>query len=176
MRFLPDIRSALRILARSPAYALTSMAVLALGIGANVAIFSVVYSVVLAPLPYPDSSRLVFVWQRLTTLSDPILSRSLVYHKSYLEWRGDNTVFDGMAAFAGASLEETGTGHPQHVAVGFASANLFPLLGVQTRNGRTFLPREEDPNNNRVVVLADAFFERRFHRDPGILGKTVTLD
>src|SRR5579872_4512831 len=143
MQFLTDIRSALRILARSPAYALTSIAVLALGIGANVAIFSVVYSVVLAPLPYPDASRLVFVWQRLTALSDPILSRSLVFHKNYLEWRKDSTVFDEMAAFAGASLEESGVGHPQHVSVGFASANLFPLLGVPNRNGRTFLPREE---------------------------------
>ena len=176
MRLVGDLRSALRILARSPAYALMSIAVLALGIGANVAIFSVLYSVVLAPLPYPDASRLVFVWQKLLVLSDPITGRVMVYHKNYLEWRKQNTVFDVMAAFSARTLDETGLDHPQHVSAGFASVNLFPLLGARARIGRTFAPQEEAASQNRVAVLADAFFERRFHRDPHILGRSITLD
>ncbi len=176
MRPLSEIRSALRLLARTPAYALTSVAVLALGIGANVAIFSVVDSVVLAPLPYPDPSRLVFVWQKLVVLSDQFLSRSTVYHKNYVEWRKQNTVFDDMAAFGEKTLAETSSDHPQNISVGFASANLFPLLGVRAGIGRIFAPGEEAAGDNRVAIIADAFFNRRFHRDPGILGRTVTLN
>ena len=176
MPLFGDLRSALRILARSPAYALTSTAVLALGIGVNVAIFSVVHSVVLAPLPYPDASRLVFIWQRLTTLSDPILGRSTVFHKNYLEWQRQNTVFEETAAFSEKSLDETSIDHPRHVSTAFASANFFRMLGVQVRMGRTFLPRDEDVNNNRVTIIADAFYERHFHRDPSVLGKTLTLN
>lgn len=171
-----DLRSAVRILVRSPAYALTSIAVLALGIGANVAIFSVVSSVVLSPLPYPDVSRLVFVWQRLRVLSDPVLSRSTVYHKNYDEMRRQNTVFDAMAAFSQRRLDETSLDHPQHVSVAFASADLFPMLGVRPRIGRVFQPADDDANNNRVAVISDAFFTSRFHRDARALGQTLTLN
>jgi putative ABC transport system permease protein len=175
MPLFGDLRSALRILARSPAYALTSTAVLALGIGVNVAIFSVVHSVVLAPLPYPDASRLVFVWQRLPMLPDPPFGRLQASRNTYREWKRQNTVFSDMAAFRAKDLDDAGTGHPQHVSTGFASANLFPMLGVQAKVGRAFLQRDEDQKDNRVAVLTDAFFERRFHRDPGILGKTLIL-
>ena len=170
-----NIRSALRILARSPSYALMSIAVLALGIGANVAIFSVVYSVVLAPLPYPDPSSLVFIWQRLPILPDPPFGRIPVARANYLEWKRQNTVFSDIAAFRQKQLDETGGEHPQHVSVGFVSANLFPMLGVRAQFGRPFLPKEEDQNSDRVALLGDAFFESRFHRDPGILGKTIVL-
>ncbi len=175
MPLFGDLRSALRILARSPAYALTSTAVLALGIGVNVAIFSVVYSVVLAPLPYPQASRLVFIWQRLPMLPDPPFGRLQASRDNYLEWKRQNTTFSDMAAFRSKDLDDTATGHPRHVSTGFASANLFPMLGAQAKIGRAFLQRDEDPGSNRVAVLTDAFFERRFHRDPGILGKTLTL-
>src|SRR2546422_8437676 len=94
-----DVRYALRILRRSPGYALTCVAVLALGIGANAAIFSVVHSVILKPLPYPDAARLVFVWERFTHSSDPLFGRVQVARKNYLEWRRQSTVFDDMAAF-----------------------------------------------------------------------------
>lgn len=175
MRILGDFRSAVRILARSPAYALTCVAVLALGIGANAAIFSVVYSVVLAPLPYPDAARLVFVWQRLPILPDPPFGRLQVTRKNYLEWKHQSTVFSDMAAFREMKLEEAGAGHPQHVSTGFASANLFPMLGVRAQLGRSFLSQEERQDSDHVAVLSDAYFERRFHRDPSVVGKTVTL-
>jgi putative ABC transport system permease protein len=176
MPLLGDLRFALRVLARSPAYALTSIAVLALGIGADVAIFSVLYSVVLAPLPYPDASRLVFVWQKLVVLADPIIGPTTAYHENYVEWRKQNTVFDDMAAFGERTLVEKGSDHPQKVSVGFASANLFSLLGVRARLGRAFAPGEESAGKNQVAVIADKFFEHRFHRDARILGQTLTLN
>jgi hypothetical protein len=169
--FLNDLRSAIRVLLRNRVYALTSIAVLALGIGANVAIFSVVYSVVLSPLPYPDASRLVFVWQRLRVLSDPVLSRSMVYHKNYVEMRRQNTVFDAMAAFSQKRLDETSLDHPQHVSVAFASADLFSMLAIRARIGRVFQPADDDANNNRVAVISDPFFTSRFHRNARALGQ-----
>ena len=175
MSLFGDIRAAFRILARSKAYALTSIAVLALGIGANVAIFSVVYSVILAPLPYPDSSRLVFVWQRFPLLVGPVFGRIPVTRNNYLEWKRQNTAFSDMAAFTQKQLVEAGAEHPEHVSTGFASANLFGMLGVEARIGRTFLPREENQASDRVAVLSDTFFERRFHRDPGVVGQSITL-
>ena len=175
MALFTDLRLALRILLRSPAYALTCVAVLALGIGANTAIFSVVYSVILAPLPYPDPARLVFIWQRFPILPDPPFGRITVSRRNYLEWKRQNTVFSDLAAFHEEQLEEAGSGHPRHISTGFASANLFPMLGVHARIGRAFQPREERSANDRVAVLADTYFERRFHRDPAALGKSIAL-
>jgi putative ABC transport system permease protein len=171
-----DLLNALRALRRSPAYTLTCIAVLALGIGANAAIFSVIYSVILKPLPYPDPSHLVMVWERFPNMPDPPGSRIQVTHYSYLAWQRQNTVFSDMAAFRDASLNETGIEHPDHVVTGFASANLFPLLGVRARIGRLFTSAEERKNNDRVVLLTDAFFDARFHRDPRALGQSITLD
>jgi putative ABC transport system permease protein len=176
MAFFSDICSALRILSRSKAYALTSVAVLALGIGVNVAIFSVVDSVVLSPLPYPNASRLVFVWQRLAVLTDPILSRSLVYHKNYLELQHQNTVFDEMAAFGHKQLNDTSLDHPQRVSVGFASASLFPMLGVHAQIGRVLMRGDETAGSNRVAMISDEFFARRFQRNSRVLGESLNLD
>jgi putative ABC transport system permease protein len=171
-----DLVNALRSLRRSPGYALTCIAVLALGIGANAAIFSVIYSVILKPLPYPDPSRLALVWERYPNMPDPPGSRIQAMHYSYLAWQRQNTVFSDMAAFCDFDLNETGIEHPEHVDTGFASANLFPLLGVRTSVGRLFGASEEHPGNDHVVVLSDAFFESRYHRNPSALGRSITLD
>ena len=171
-----DLLNALRALWRSPGYALTCVAVLALGIGANVAIFSVIYSVILTPLPYPDPSRLVVVWERFPNMPDPPGSRLPVTHYSYLAWQRQNTVFKDMAAFCDINLNETGIERPGRVDTGFASANLFALLGVPARIGRVFTPAEEMKDKDHVVVLTDAFFESHYHRDPSALGNSITLD
>jgi putative ABC transport system permease protein len=171
-----DLVNALRMLRRSPGYALTCIAVLALGIGANAAIFSVIYAVILKPLPYPDPSRLVLVWERYPNMPDPPGSRIQATHSSYLAWQRQNTVFSDMAAFRDTRLDETGVDHPGHVDTGFASANLFPLLGVRERVGRLFSAAEETKGHDRVAVLTDAFFDSRFHRDPSTLGRSITLD
>src|SRR5712691_4209806 len=115
MALIRDLRYAVRMLGRSPGYALTCVAVLALGIGANAAIFSVIHSVILKALPYPHAARLVFLWERLPHLTNPLSGRIQVARKNYLEWKRQNTVFSDMAAFRDWSVSETGTDHPRHV-------------------------------------------------------------
>jgi hypothetical protein len=124
-----ELFDALRSPRRSPLYAFTGIAVLALGIGANAAIFSVIYSVILKPLPYPDTSRSVMVWERYPNMPDPPGSRIQSTHYSFLGWQRQNSVFSDMGAFYFASLSETGVERPDHVDTGFASAKLFSLLG-----------------------------------------------
>jgi putative ABC transport system permease protein len=171
-----DLANAFRALRRSPGYALTCIAVLALGIGANAAIFSVIDAVILKPLPYPDPSRLVMVWERFPNMPDPPGSRLQSTHYTYQAWRTQNTVFSDMAAFRDISLNETGIERPDHVDTGFASANLFGMLGVRARIGRLFNSGEERIGNDHVVALTDAFFESHYHRDPSALGRSITLD
>ena len=176
MTLLNELISAFRALRRSPGYTLTCVAVLALGIGANAAIFSVIYAVILKPLPYPDPARLVLVWERYPNMPDPPGSRISVTHYSYLAWQRQNSVFRNMAAFCDFDLNETGIERPDHVDTGFASANLFPMLGVGVHMGRLFGPGEERTGNDHVVVLTDAFFDSHYHRDPTALGRSITLD
>ncbi|MEO8132310.1 MAG: ABC transporter permease, partial [Bryobacteraceae bacterium] len=175
MAFLRDFVSALRGFARRPGYALTCTAVLALGIGANTAIFSVVYAVILKPLPYPDAARLVFVWERLNNSSDAFMERMPAARKNYLEWKRQATVFADLAAFLEKPLNETSGDHARRVSTGFVSVNLLPMLGVQASLGRLFTPDEERKGVDGVAVLSDSYFESRFHRDVNTLGKTITL-
>ena len=136
-----DTRSSthIRSISRSPAYAITCIAVIALGVGANAAIFSMVHSVILTPLPYPDSDRLVFVWEKLPNMPDPLGSRIQAARKNYLEWKRQNQSFAGMAAFQEEQLNETSVG---------AGASHFRRLGLSgllsdarsTSAARTSLP------------------------------------
>lgn len=174
MTFIHEARSALRALRKSPGYVATCVAVLALGIGANAAIFSVVHSVILTALSYPDASRLVFVWERFP-VSDPLFGRFLVRNENYTEWKRQNTVFAEMTAMSEKQQSETGVENPRQISTGFASANLLPMLGAQARVGRLFRSDEERPGNDRVAVIADTYFETRFHRDPEVLGRSLTL-
>jgi putative ABC transport system permease protein len=169
-----DVRYALRTLAKAPSYALTCILVLALGIGANTAIFSIISSVVLKALPYPESSRLVFVRERFPTASDPLFARMRAARTNYLEWKRHNTAFQSMAAFQQRSMNEIVNGETRSAAVGFGSADLFPMLGVRARVGRLFGPADEH-TGELVAVLSDEFFERRFHRAATALGASITL-
>jgi putative ABC transport system permease protein len=173
--FLHDLRTSLRALARSPGYAVACVAVLALGIGANTSIYSVVYAVILKPLPYPNVTRLVFVWEKFPFLPEPIGPRMQVQRVAYLEWQRQSTTFENMAAFQVAPLNEEGVERPRTISTGFASANLLPLLGVHASRGRLFRPEEEQKASDGVVVLSDAYFDQRFHRDPSALGQSITL-
>jgi putative ABC transport system permease protein len=175
MALIHGLRHALRSLAKTPSYALTCIPILALAIGANTAIFSILSSVVLKPLPYPDPSRLVFLRERLPNVSDPLFARIQAAHSNYLEWKRQNTVFDAMAAFHQSSLNEIVNGETQSVAVGFGAADLFPLLGAHARLGRLFGSAEEHAGHDLVAVIGDEYFERRFHRTPAALGASITL-
>jgi putative ABC transport system permease protein len=168
-----DLRYGARQLARSPGFTAVAVLTLALGIGANTAIFSVVHSLLIEPLPYKDPDRLVVVWEhnrprgRLTNTISPA---------NFLDWRDQNTVFEEMGAFAGVRANLTGVDDPEELPVQLVSVNLFPLLGVQAAHGRVFLPEEGVQGQNRVVLLSDALWRRRFHADAGILGKSLTLN
>jgi putative ABC transport system permease protein len=174
--FLRHLRYSLHTLSRSPGYTLMCLAVLALGIGANAAIFSVLDTVVLNALPYPDTERLVFAWERLPSMPAPFDKRMQVSYRSFQEWRRQNQVFSEMAAFRSMPLRQNAVEDGVQVTTCFASAALFPMLGARARLGRIFTPAEETAGSDHVAVLSDGYFDRRFHRDPGVIGKAVTLD
>jgi putative ABC transport system permease protein len=176
MSLFSDLVNAFRAVRRSPGYAFTCIAVLALGIGANAAIFSVIDAVILQPLPYPDPSRLVLVWERYPNMPDPPGSRIQSTHYTYEAWRSQNTVFSDMAAFRDIDLNETGIERPDHLDTGFASANLFPLLGVRAHLGHLFTAAEDVKGSDHVVILTDTFFKTRYRGDPAALGRSLTLD
>ena len=117
-----DLRHTLRSISRSPAYAITCIAVIALGVGANAAIFSMVHSVILTPLPYPDSDRLVFIWEEFPNMPEPLGSRIQAARKNYVEWKQQNQSFAGVAAFQEEQLNETrlgpGTSHFRRFRLG----------------------------------------------------------
>jgi putative ABC transport system permease protein len=175
MSLVRHLHGALHRLGASRGYTLMCIGILALGIGANVAIFSVLNSVILEALPYPEAARLVFLWERFPGLPQPVSDRMQVARKNYLEWKRQSNVFTAIEAYRGMLLEETGGDHPVRLQAGFASSSLFQMFGAQSRIGRLFTPTEEVPGADRVAVVSDGFFEQRFHRDPGTLGSTLNL-
>ncbi len=148
--------------------------VLALGIGANAAIFSVLNGVILNALPYPEAQRLVFVWERFPGLPAPVGDRMQVTRSNYRAWKSQTGSFAAMEAVSGRTLPVE-SGAPRSVSTAFASAGLFPMLGVQARIGRLFTASEDRRGADGVAVLSDSFFERRFHRDPKALGQSLML-
>lgn len=176
MPFFAGLRYAARNLARTPGFTLAAILILALGIGANAAIFGVVNAVILSRLPFHDPERLVFVWETYPNMPDPPGGRIQPCRRNFSEWKRQNTVFSTMAAFLDRTLVETGIAPPVRLSVAFASVDLFPALGVDAAVGRTFIRDEEQPGRDRVAVLTDAYFESRFGRDPACLGKAIVLD
>jgi putative ABC transport system permease protein len=170
---LQDLRYGLRMLGKNPGFTAVAVLTLALGIGANTAIFSVVNAVLLRPLPYKDPNRLVFVWQ---TYRPRGVTWTAVAPANFLDWREQNRVFEDMAAVAISGVYLTGTGEPKRLEGQRVSASLFPLLGVSPLLGRTFLAEEDRPGGDPVVILSHRLWQERFGADPSAIGKTLTLD
>ena len=170
--FLQDIRYAFRTLGKSPGFTAIVVLTLALGIGANTAIFSVVNAVLLAPLPYDQPSQLVKVWISNIPRGDKIAP---VSGGDFAEWKSGNSVFSGMAASSDEIFTLTGAGDPENVIGYQFSADYFRLLGTRPELGRTFLYEEDRPGGSDVVVLSDAIWKRAFSADPHIVGKSITL-
>ena len=168
-----DLRYALRMLFKNPGFTAVAVLTLALGIGANTAIFSVINTVLLRPLPYKEADRLVMVWEDGTRAGYP---RDTPAAANYVDWRDQNQVFEGMAAMADQSFNLTGIGEPERIEGRRVSANLFTLLGVEPQLGRAFSPEEDQPGNNRVVILSHGLWQRRFGSDMNITEKTLTLN
>ncbi|HYU32949.1 MAG TPA: ABC transporter permease [Thermoanaerobaculia bacterium] len=163
---LQDIRYGVRRLWKSPGFTLAVVVVLALGIGATTAIFSVIDAALLRPLPYPEPERLVAVYN-----SGQIPSS----FPQYLDWKRDTEVFADLGTYWKTTYALTGTGEPELLQVGRMSANVPRMLGVVPRVGRLFTPAEDLPGTDRVIMLSEALWRRRFGGDPHILGRTVTL-
>jgi putative ABC transport system permease protein len=171
--FVQDLRYAVRMQLKNPGFTLVAVIALALGIGANTAIFSVVNSVLLRPLPYKDPERLVMVWEDASKFGYP---RDTPAAANYVDWRDQNTVFEGMAAIADESFNLTGTGEPERLEGRLVSANLLAVLGVDPLIGRTFTAAEDQPGANRVALLSYALWQRRFGGDKSIVGQAITLN
>ena len=173
---LHDIRYGLRVLVRRPGFALVAIATLALGVGANTAIFSVVNAVLLRTLPYQEPERLVALWETSTQPGQEPNDRNEVAMGNFLDWRSQAEVFEGVAALNYANVNLTGVAEPERIQGAVVSANLFSVLGVQPLSGRGFQEEEENPASPRTVILSHGLWQRRFGSDPELIGKTLTLN
>ena len=165
-----DIRFAVRMLLKNWSVTAIIVVVLALGIGANTAIFSVVNAALLRPLPYADPDKLV----RLSEDSPQVPQMSISY-PNFLDWREQNKVFSGIAALQFRSLNLTGTGEPERLAGRAVSAELFDVLGVKPALGRSFALDEDHPGANPVCIISNGLWQRRFGSDSTIVNKQITL-
>lgn len=169
---LQDLRYALRMIGKNPTFALISSVTLALGIGANTAIFSTVDSVLVRPLPFADPDRLVMVWEDNRRAGYP---KNTPAPGNFADWTVRNHVFSEMAATRGTRANLTGDGAPEFVFGRMVTASFFPVLGVQPQIGRTFSV-EEDRTNAPVVVISHGLWKRRYLGDDAVIGKPVLMD
>src|ERR687895_617252 len=171
---IQDIRFGVRMLLKSPSVSIVAIIALALGIGANTAIFSVVNAVLLRPLPFPNPDTLVQIFE-----TDPqrgYVSGSHSY-PNFFDLREQSTVFEHIASYYSSNFIMTGRGEPVRLEGAVATADLFPLLGIAPLHGRTFVPDEDKASTTgRVVILSQQLFQRRFNSDPSILNQPITLD
>jgi putative ABC transport system permease protein len=171
---IQDIRYGLRMLARNPGFTAVAVLALALGIGANTAIFSVVNAVLLRPLPYPDSDRLVTFWN--SNESGGFAGPITICEPDYPEWRDQNRVFDGIAGFRWETGNLTGAGEPARLIGSAVTSSFFPLLGVRPALGRAFSSEEEQSGHEGVVLISHSLWQAHFGSDPSVVGKPITLD
>jgi predicted permease len=176
--FWQDLRFAARTMAKKPVFTVVAVASLALGIGANTAIFTVINAVFLHPLAIEDPSRVVEMFTRDSrTVDSTTFTMTPTSLPNYEDYRDQNTVFTGLAAFFGIGLQWTTSGETQPLPGMLASANYFDVLGVKAFRGRTFLPDEDKtPGGNAVAVLSHSLWTRQFGSDPGLIGKALTFN
>jgi predicted permease len=167
-----DVRFAVRTLLRTPAFTLIALVTFALGIGANTAIFSVVNAVLIRPLPYPNADRLVRLSEQMVDQTGP----GAVSYMNFLDWKKMNTSFEGMGAFFNSFVTINGDGEPERVREGVVSADIFPMLGAKPIVGRYFTADEEIRGKQRVVILSEHLWRRRYGADRAIVGRTIPFE
>jgi predicted permease len=170
---LKDIRYGVRGLIKRPGFTVIALVTLALGIGANTAIFSVVNAVLLRPLPFRDPEQLVIIWEDAAFAGFP---RNTPAPANYVDWKTQNQSFADMAASAETSFNLTGGGEPERVAAYSVTANFFPLFGVQPLLGRGFLPEEDRPGSNKVAMLSYSLWQSRYGGNRNILNRDIQLN
>jgi predicted permease len=169
--FVQDVRHALRMLRHAPGFSIAAIAALALGIGANTAIFSVLNTVILKPLPYPDPERLVMFLN-----VSPQGSGGGASPTKFNVWRKQTSVFQDVSAYRFSVVNITGDATPEQVAAAYVSADFFRLFGAAPILGRTFSPEEDRPDGGFTVVLGNGFWRRRFGADPRVVGRTILFN
>jgi len=169
--FWQDIRYGARMLLKNPGVTIIVIIALALGIGANTAIFSVVNAVLIRPLPYPESDRLIFLNEK-----SPVLDEMSISYPNFLDWRAQNQTFEKMGVYNRASYNLTGTGEAERIVTGQVSADLFSVLRVSAAQGRVFTNDEDKPGGAPVVVLSYPLWQRRFGGQTSILNQNITLN
>src|SRR5688572_4084269 len=168
-----DVRFAARRLARTPLFTLATLLTLALGIGANTAIFSVVNSVLLKPLPFAEPGRLVGLWQTAPGVNIEDLNASIA---DYVTYREHARTLSDVAIYNGNAFTVTGLGDPERVDAINATHRLLPTIGVQPMLGRAFAGRDDEPGSPDVVMLSYGYWQRRFGGDRGVIGRPLTVD
>ena len=168
-----DLRYAFRVFARNPGFALAAMLSLALGIGANTAIFSVTNALLLQPLPYQDADRLTILWNRSPGLN---ITQDWFSTAQYFDIKTGHHGFEQLALAIGGNSNLTGAGEPERVGTIRISSNLLPMLGVRPAAGRLFVAEEDAPGRGPTALLSHGMWERRFGSDKRVIGKSITLN
>src|SRR5687768_17385025 len=168
---LKDLRYGVRMLLKHPGVSIIAIITLALGIGANTAIFSVVNAVLLRPLTYKDPERLVSLWENV-----PAHGRWRASPGNFHDWKKQNTLFEGISAYGGSAMSLTGDGEPEQLHGSRVSSDYFAVVGVEPVLGRSFSPEEYEVGKGQVVILAHGLWQRRFGGDQNVLNRTISLD
>jgi putative ABC transport system permease protein len=168
-----DIRYALRSLLKRPGFTLIAVVTLALGIGANTAIFSAINALLLKPLPFPELDRVIAIWDKMP-------SRGVMHNEvamaNYLDWQAQNKSFEQLAVYAWWTANLSGVDTPERVQGFLVSANFLDAIGVKPIMGRNFYPEENQPGKDAVAIITYSLWQRRFGGDPNILNKTITIN
>ena len=167
---LQDARYGLRMLAKNPGFTAVVVLTLALGIGANTAIFSVVNGVLLSPLPFPNAKRVVSMFQ-----DKPNFPKGSISYPNFLDWQHDNRTFESIAAYRWADGSISGVGEPEEVKAQRVSATFFPILGVKPILGRNFSAEEDRRGANPTVIISEGLWKRKFGADPNVIGKRLIV-
>ena len=169
--FMQDLRYALRVLYKNRSFTIVSLLVLTLGIGANSAIFSFVNAILLRSLPYSNADRLVRIYS-----ASPEVRTFTSSYPDFLDWKNNNQSFDEMGAWARGTATLTGTDNPERFDTAVITPGFFNVLGVSPERGRVFTPEDDKDGSNKVVLLSNGVWQRRFGSDPNIIGKPFTLE
>ncbi|HYX72500.1 MAG TPA: ABC transporter permease, partial [Nitrososphaera sp.] len=172
-KLLQDIRYSSRVLRKSPGFTVVAIVALALGIGATTAIFSVVYAVALRPLPFKEPDRLAKIWGKFEREGIP---KNWISEPELYDLRDQTQSFEDFAAMQTSGINLEGNDSPERVSTAFVNAALFPLLRVQPSLGRAFTNEEDQAGANRVVLISDGLWKRRFASDQGIVDSTIVLN
>ena len=170
---MQDLRYSIRLLLKSPGFTFVAVVALALGIGANTAIFSVVEAVLLRQLPFRDANRLVMVWENNRERGK---DKNVVSAANFLDWQEQNDSFEQMAGLFDFRFNLTGGDSPEELVGQLVTANFFDLLGAPAMAGRTFVPEEGEQGKDNVAILSYGLWQRRFGGDPSIVGQNITLN